>query len=140
MNLSDFNIRLYNIQERQFKPRSGNPTPRKLFSFNLEWKGLIDGSDPMKLESYLGMSYTGCLLTVTPQGDLDWSPPKTSSGRGFQLAPTKPNEGLYKLILEHLSRTPQARALIEDYQSRVGAFIPGDFGASELLIDGVSNG
>ncbi len=139
MNLTDFKIKLYNIQERQFKPRNGNQTPRMLFTFNLEWQGLIEGCDPMVIDNYLGMSYTGCLLSITPQGELDWSPPKTSSGRGFQLAPTKPNAGLKSLILAHLKKTPQAAALIEDYQSRVGAFIPGDFGASELVIDGVSN-
>lgn len=130
MVINDFKINITDVTERSYVPRGKRAKPgeegkpRKMFSFTLDWQGLIEGEDALSEESYVGSQHKGCMFYHVSQQELDWGYPKTLAGGGRQIQPSKPNVGLRKRVLAALLRTVWAETLLEDAKSVREDLIP----------------
>lgn len=127
MVLKDFVVRISDRVERKYKPRGKKlamtAEPRTMYSFTLEWKGLMEGADPLLAASYIGSIHKGCMFFAA--GDkLGWGYPKSVTFRGHQIVPSTPNSGMYDLVLTALSSLPEAKVIQDEIQSMKCAVIP----------------
>lgn len=129
MELVDFKIDLYDFTPREYKPRGKRPAGvldmpmRKMYSFTLDWQGLIKDRDPLYPASYIGSQCKGCMFFCSLEG-LDWGYPRTTTGKGNQITPHKPNVGLREMVLAVLLKTKYAEILTEEMERRRMAQMP----------------
>lgn len=128
MELTDFQVNLYDFVERTYSPRGKKAAlethkTRKMFTFTLAWRGLIAGRDPLDQTSYIGAEHKGCMFYAGAE-ELDWGFAKTSSARGIQIVPSKPDVGLRTIVLKALNQTAHATVLAEDVALRRASIIP----------------
>jgi hypothetical protein len=130
MVITDFKINISDVTPRPYKPRMKKVkpgveiTPRKMFSFTFEYQGLIEGHDPLNEESYIGAEHKGCMFYHCGYDRLDWGFAKTTTFKGHQIQPSKPNVGLRKVVLAALMKTRWAEELLEDAAAAKAAQIP----------------
>jgi len=128
MVLTNFKIRISDLAERKYKPRSRKVNkipvePRTLFSFTLEWEGCLSDEDPLSKKSYVGAEHKGCMLYAAGN-DLGWGFAKVTTFRGHQIVPSKPNTGLHDLVLAALSERPEAQVIRDEIAHLNAARIP----------------
>ncbi len=129
MVINDFKINITDVTKRGYKPKkkkgANTEIPeRTMFSFTLEWRGLIEGQDPLAEDSYIGSKHKGCIFSAMQGYELGWSFAKTLTGRGFQIQPNAPDVGLRNLVLAALMQTRWAKELLVEVAEIKAAIIP----------------